>query len=136
MLYIKHIKSQSIPCQAVRLALVIKSSMLRPHIRKAPDMRKERLTMNDGFEFLFEKEEMFARMIMQVLEDNGIPCVESPVYGAALASKTGRREWLKVYVPAEKLPEASELLEAFFSAACIDEENEVESEYEEEGYDP
>lgn len=81
--------------------------------------------MNDGYVLLAEKEEMWARMLMQVLEDNDIPCASLPVYGAGFALKTGAKERLKVYVPAEKLPQATALLEELFSAGSILEEEET-----------
>ena len=77
--------------------------------------------MNHGYEFLIEKEEMWARMLMEVLQDNGIPCVKQVVYGAGLVIKTGMLERLKVYVPKEYMEQARELVEELFS------ENSVES---------
>lgn len=81
--------------------------------------------MNDGYVLLAEKEEMWARMLTQVLEDNDVPCASLPVYGAGFALKTGAKERLKVYVPAEKLPQAMALLEELFSAESIVEEEET-----------
>ena len=52
--------------------------------------------MNDGYELLVEKEEMWARMLMQVLEDNDVPCASLPVFGAGFAIKKGAKERLKV----------------------------------------
>ena len=78
--------------------------------------------MRGGYEFLIEKEAMWAKMLMEVLEDHGIPCAALPVYGAGLAVRAGKQERLKVYVPAEMLPQASELLEALFSASFVQEE--------------
>ena len=75
--------------------------------------------MEGGFEFLVEKEEMWAKMLMQVLEDNGIPCTALPVNGAVLVMKTFAQERLKVYVPAEKMHEATALVEELFSAEDI-----------------
>ena len=67
--------------------------------------------MDSGYVLLIEKEEMWAKMLMQVLEDNGIPCTALPVNGAGLVMKTFMQERLKVYVPAEKMHEATALLE-------------------------
>lgn len=78
--------------------------------------------MNNGYVLLAEKEEMWAKMLMQVLEDNGIPCVAVPVFGAGFTIKTGTHERLKVYVPSEKLSFASELFEELFSAELAAEE--------------
>ena len=78
--------------------------------------------MKDGYVLLIEKEEMWAKMLMQVLEDNKVPCVAIPVFGAGLSIKTGMQERLKVYIPSENLPQATELTEELFSAESIQEE--------------
>ena len=72
--------------------------------------------MNSGYVLLTEKEEMWARMLMEVLEDNGIPCAALPVYGAGFAMRTGMQERWNVLVPAGDLPRAEELLQELFSA--------------------
>ena len=77
--------------------------------------------MNNGYVLLIEKEEMWARMLMEVLEDNSVPCTALPVYGAGFAIKTGMQERLKVFVPAETLPQATELLQELFSAEIVEE---------------
>ena len=78
--------------------------------------------MSDGYVFLIEKEEMWVRMLMEVLEDHQIPCTHLPVYGAGFSIKTGMQERWKVYVPAGKLPQATALVEELFSAESILEE--------------
>ena len=78
--------------------------------------------MSDEYVFLIEKEEMWARMLLEVLEDNHVPCVSLPVYGVAVALKTGKQERLKVYVPASYVQQATELVEALFSEESILEE--------------
>ena len=75
--------------------------------------------MAHGFVLLVEKEEMWAQMLTQVLQDNGIPCAALPVYGAGLVMKTGAQERLKVFVPAVQLAQATELLEELFSDQAI-----------------
>ena len=75
--------------------------------------------MDNDYILLAEKEEMWARMLMEVLEDNHISCASLPVYGAALALKSGRQERLRVFVPAKDLSLARELLDALFSAEPI-----------------
>ena len=77
--------------------------------------------MNDAYVLLTEKEEMWAKMLMQVLEDNDVPCAAVPVYGAGFSLKTGTQERLKIYVPATNLPQATELTEELFSAGSIQE---------------
>ena len=78
--------------------------------------------MRDGYILLVEKEEMWAKMLMQVLEDNHVPCAALPVYGAGFSLKTGIQDMLKVYVPVDNLPQATELVEERFSAENILEE--------------
>ena len=71
--------------------------------------------MNDGYEFLAEKEAMWAEMLQQVLKDNGVDCVSIPVYGAGMALRGGVTERYKIYVPKEQLSQACELLDELFS---------------------
>lgn len=75
--------------------------------------------MNNEYVLLVEKEEMWAKMLMQVLEDNNVPCTALPVYGTGFTIKTGTQERLKVYVPSENLPQATELLQELFSAEIV-----------------
>ena len=76
--------------------------------------------MNSQYVFLDEREEMWAKMLMEALQDNNIPCVSSPVYGVGFALKTGIMERLKVYVPAEHLTGATELLTELFSEDAVE----------------
>ena len=78
--------------------------------------------MVNGYVLLVEKEEMWAKMLMQVLEDNKIPHAALPVYGAGFVIKTGTQERLKVYVSSEYLPQATALAEELFSAESIQED--------------
>ena len=71
--------------------------------------------MNGEFQFLIEKEFMWAEMLMQVLKDNEIPCASEPVYGAGFTVRTGMQERLKIFVPAACMPQAEELLKELFS---------------------
>ena len=71
--------------------------------------------MAERFEFLVEKEAVWADMLMQILKQNGIVCTATPVYGAGLTMYTGAQDRLKVYVPAECKADAEEILQAFFS---------------------
>ena len=75
--------------------------------------------MKDEYVLLTEKEEMWAKMLMRVLEDNGVPCAAIPVFGAGFSLKTGTRERWKVYVPSANLSQAIERSEALFSAESI-----------------
>ena len=77
--------------------------------------------MNQEYVLLVEKEEMWARMLMEVLKDNGVACTSVPVHGAGFALKTGMQDSLRVFVPAEQLAQAKELQEALFSAELAEE---------------
>ena len=72
--------------------------------------------MNGDYELLTEKESMWAEMLLEVLENNGIRAVSIPVFGAAMTLRGGARERLRVYVPASDLPKARELVDELFSA--------------------
>ena len=80
--------------------------------------------MERDYAVLTEKEEMWAKMLIQVLEDHNIPCVAMPVYGAGFSLKTGKAECLRVFVPRDNLPLATELLKALFLADFIEEDDE------------
>ena len=75
--------------------------------------------MAQDFVLLTEKEEMWTEMLMEVLRDNQIPCASMGVNGAGFSIKTGKPDWLKVYVPQDFLPQAEELLNALFSDDAI-----------------
>ena len=67
------------------------------------------------FVFLTEKDEMWARMLMEVLKDHEIACHAEPVHGAGLTARTGMPEQLRLYVPEAQHLEARELMEELFS---------------------
>ena len=70
--------------------------------------------MSASFEFLAEKDAIWADMLMQILRENNIFCKAVPVFGAGLVMASGVKERMKIYVPAESLIPAKELMEAFF----------------------
>ena len=78
--------------------------------------------MNDRYVLLTEKEEMWARMLMEVLNDHEISCTALPVYGAGFSMHTGLQERWNIYVPAVDLPRAEELLMELFCVEDIPEE--------------
>ena len=82
-----------------------------------------------GYRLLVEKEEMWAKMLMEVLEDNGIPCAARPVLGAAVVIFSGARERLRIYVPEDRYDEAEALAEQLFSEDSVaEEESETDGE--------
>lgn len=72
--------------------------------------------MPQEYVLLTEKEEMWSRMLMEVLKDNSIPCTSVPVHGVGFALRTGVQDSLRIFVPTENLARARELLEELFSA--------------------
>jgi len=72
--------------------------------------------MGAEYEFLTEKEAMWAEMLIQVLKENSIPYTAIPVHGAGLVMKTGMLERFKIYVPNEDKAKAEEFLEELFPA--------------------
>ena len=91
--------------------------------------------METGYRLLTEKEEMWGRMLMEVLEDNGIPCAARPVLGAAVVIYSGARERLRIYVPDDRFDEAEALAEQLFSEDSVAEaESETDGE-DEDGED-
>ena len=87
--------------------------------------------METGYRLLTEKEEMWGRMLMEVLEDNGIPCAARPVLGAAVVIYSGARERLRIYVPEDRFDEAEALAELLFSEDSVaEEESETDGEDE------
>lgn len=71
--------------------------------------------MHTDYEFLVEKEKMWADLLIQVLRDHDIPYTTLSVYGAGLVIKAGMQERLKIYVPSEHKVKAEELLNGLFS---------------------
>ena len=72
--------------------------------------------MDNDFVLLAEKEAMWAGVLEEVLKDNGIAYAAVPVFGAGLALKTGMQERFRIFVPADRMAEAEELLHELFPA--------------------
>ena len=72
--------------------------------------------MHTDYQLLLVKESMWANMLIQVLEDNGIPYTALPVHGAGMVLKGGVMEELKIFVPAAYLEQARELSAELFPA--------------------
>ncbi len=70
--------------------------------------------MEQDFVLLAEKEAMWAGMLLEVLEDNRIPCVSMPVYGLGYSYKAGKAERLRVLVPAAYRERAEDCLRTLF----------------------
>ena len=68
------------------------------------------------FCFLDEQTQMWAEMLCDVLEKNGIPCFSRSVLGAGLAMAVGANmDRQRVFVPYEKLDEAKEIDSELFA---------------------
>lgn len=78
--------------------------------------------MNSDYVLLTEKETMWAKLLEQVLSDNGVPYVSLPVYGAGLSLKAGVQERWRICVPGDVREQAQELLHELFPE---DEEQDV-----------
>ena len=70
--------------------------------------------MSNNYELLVEKEAMWAEMLIKILKDLNIPYTAIPVHGAGVTLKTGLKERLKIYVPAQNLQQAKSLLLELF----------------------
>ena len=64
--------------------------------------------------FLIEKEEMWGKMLLDVLHDNNIPAIGKPVFGFAVTINAGKPERLRIYVPSQFFEKASELAKELF----------------------
>ena len=71
--------------------------------------------MSEQFVLLEAMDEIWAKMLMEVLKDNHIPCTAKPVFGFALTAKTGGSDLWKIYVPAEDVERGKELVGELFS---------------------
>ncbi|HIU46564.1 MAG TPA: DUF2007 domain-containing protein [Candidatus Fimadaptatus faecigallinarum] len=77
--------------------------------------RKLRAPRPGDFCLLDERPAMWAGMLMDVLGQNGIPCVTRSALGAALSQEVGHNlERQRVFVPYEQLDEARELVRELF----------------------
>lgn len=79
--------------------------------------RHVREVMPDDPCFLVEKEQIWASVLSEVLDDNGIPFFCKNVLGAGMAIKTGpMRERVRFYVKKCDIPKANDIVEELFSA--------------------
>lgn len=74
--------------------------------------------METDFVLLTEKEEMLAKMLLKVLEDNHIPCAALPVHGAGVVIKTGMQEQMSVFVARESKDMAEDLMKVLFGGTA------------------
>ena len=71
--------------------------------------------MSEQFVLLEAMDEIWAKMLMEVLKDNHIPCTAKPVFGFALTAKTGGSDCWNIFVPSKDVERAKELVDELFS---------------------
>ena len=92
--------------------------------------------MKTAYVYLTEQGEILAHMIAEMLENNGILCVTESLTSAALRLKAGVKGDVRIYVEEDDLPQAEEMLSAFFASANVDFAEETEDEdFEDDEYD-
>lgn len=70
--------------------------------------------MDEEYELLIEKEEIWAKMYVQLLEQNGIKCMVVQVNGIGLSMKTGTQDFLRIYVLSSDIKKAKHIMEENF----------------------
>lgn len=70
--------------------------------------------MDEEYELLIEKEEIWANMYVQLLEQNGIKCKVVPVNGIGLSMKTGVQDFFKIYVLSSNKEKAKHIIKKNF----------------------
>ena len=81
--------------------------------------------MDQNCKILIETEEMWANMLIEVLQEYEIPCAAMSVYGAGLVIRAGLQERLEIYVPDAYFEQASALTEELFAEADDEETEEA-----------
>ncbi len=71
--------------------------------------------MDHDFVPLTLKKEMWARMLMDVLQDHQIPYTAMPTIGAGMTAKAGKQEEYLLYVPRDLKAQAEALVDELFS---------------------
>lgn len=84
------------------------------------------------FCLLTQQPGIFARMLLDVLEQNGIEAVSQATQGATGIFSNMNMEIYRIYVPLERLDQAGELRDELFSAAGDDGAGPEEEKEEEE----
>lgn len=74
-----------------------------------------RAVQTTDFCFITEKEDMWAKMFMEILKDNDIAATSLPEYGAGLVMRTGIQERQRIYVQYKDLEKTLALLKETFS---------------------
>lgn len=71
--------------------------------------------MDEEYELLIEKEEIWTKMYVQLLEQNGIKCMLIPVNGMGLSMKTGIQDFLRIYVLSSDIEKAKHIMKESFN---------------------
>ena len=81
---------------------------------------KLRTPLDADFCMVAELKYPLAEMLKEVYADNGIPCTERSVLGAALTVELGVNVgFVRLYVPYARFAEATELRDALFSGEAV-----------------
>lgn len=73
-----------------------------------------RAVRGDDYCFLVEKEEMWAKMLQEILEDNGVHPISHDALDVVWVMRGGERNRCCIYVPFRHLELARELMQAAF----------------------
>ncbi len=69
--------------------------------------------MNEEYELLMEKEEIWANMFIQILKENNIDFIVKRVNGIAISMKTGSQDYLRIYVKKSEKNEVEKLIKSY-----------------------
>lgn len=69
--------------------------------------------MNEEYELLMEKEEIWANMFIQILKENNIDFIVKRVNGIAISMKTGCQDYLRIYVKKSEKNEVEKLIKSY-----------------------
>ncbi len=72
--------------------------------------------MSNTYTLFTEKDAIWADILVQLLKNNGIPCVAKPVHGAGMVVGAGVQERMRLYIPAEMVSQAEALMADYFPA--------------------
>ena len=70
--------------------------------------------MDNEYVLLIEIDELWAKMLIEVLENNNVSYFSQPCYGAGFIVKTGTQNRLKIYVLSKDFIKAKNLTEQLF----------------------
>lgn len=69
--------------------------------------------MNEEYELLMEKEEIWANLFIQILKKNNIDFIVKRVNGIAISMKTGCQDYLRIYVKTSEKDKVEKLIKSY-----------------------